>query len=106
MVFGVPLGAILRLVGFELAFVWLPGWLGYRTLTHAPGTLFKQVTMGAGFGYVIEALAYTNTAALGHPEWFRFYPLVFAAVTLPLVIRRWKTPELPDSPKRSWALAL
>jgi hypothetical protein len=42
MIFGVRFGEILRFVGFEALYVFLPGWMAYVALSSNPGGSVRQ----------------------------------------------------------------
>lgn len=109
--FGVGLREIGLFLGYELAFVLVPGCVVVR-LFLPPGTgLLRWLALGWALGYVIEILAFMATAELGVRGLFLAYPPV--AVLVGLAAERFAgRPRAIDSPDRlpasqlaDWALA-
>jgi hypothetical protein len=100
--------------GYELGFVFLPGWLVLRSISPSTRSPAWQLALGWPVGIALEIFAFILTAALGVREVFDFFPLI-AGVPAAFVFwaRRRNTgdpvlfsgtPVFPTSGPR-WALA-
>jgi hypothetical protein len=85
---GVPVASATLFVGYELAYVLLPGCLLYLLLSPAPGELPRVLALSWPAGYALELGAYALTAALGVRGCFAFLPLIAAGVLGPPALRR------------------
>jgi hypothetical protein len=102
-------------VGYELAFVLLPGWLLFRAISPGTRSAAWQVAFGWPIGLTLEVLAFSLTAALNARDLFVLYPPLVGipALLVALVrIRRIRV-EQPSargvrlfSSGSSWALAV
>ncbi len=81
LISGVPAGDVLRFVGFEAAYVLLPGCLLYALLSRAPAGGLRTIAIAWPLGYALEIGAFALTAALGVRGMFALLP-VLAAVTM------------------------
>jgi hypothetical protein len=88
LVSGVSVASAALFVGYELAYVLVPGCLLYVLLTRAPGGLPRVIAIGWPLGYALELGAYALTAALHARAWFAFLPLAAAGAMGPLALRR------------------
>ncbi len=88
LVSGVSVGDIAKFIGYELAFVFIPGaallW-ALRGRRHGP-----LLTIGLGWpiGQTLEILAFSGTAAIGVRGLFVIYPIVVAVPCAFVVWRR------------------
>jgi hypothetical protein len=85
---GVPIGSAALFVGYELAYVLLPGSLLYLLLSGTRGGLPRLLALGWPLGYALEIGSYALTAALGVRGCFAFLPLIGAGVIGPLALHR------------------
>lgn len=96
LVSGVSAGDIAKFIGYEIAFVFVPGaallW-ALRGRRHGP-----LLTIGLGWpiGHALEILAFSATAAIGSRGLFVVYPIV-VAVPCALVIWRRSPREVSDA---------
>jgi hypothetical protein len=111
LAFGVGSGEIARYIGYQLAYVVLPGLLAYRALGGSSNGLLRQVAFGWALGYALEIVAYMVTSGLGAPGLFYAYPLVALPLAGGFALRRRPDREA-STPKRaaprgwSWAVAV
>jgi hypothetical protein len=85
---GMPFEDGALLVGYELAYVLLPGCLLYLLLRDSSGDRLRVLAIGWPLGYALEMGTYALTAALHVREVFAFLPLVGLATMGPLLMRR------------------
>jgi hypothetical protein len=78
---------IVRFSAYELAFLLAPGVLLYRALAGRRGSAIREIAIGWALGHVVEILAFSFTAAIGHRSWFVAYPVLVCAGSA-LVIRQ------------------
>jgi hypothetical protein len=96
LVSGVSVGDIAKFIGYEIAFVFVPGaallW-ALRGRRHGP-----LLTIGLGWpiGHALEILAFSATAAISSRGLFVVYPIV-VAIPCALVIRRRSPREVGDA---------
>jgi hypothetical protein len=109
--FDVRLSEVLRYVGYEAVFTFVPGLLAYRALFGPRGGALAQVSVGWPLGYVLEAAVFIATAALDLRDLFAFYPVVAIGALGALAWRRrgrveteGKVERLP--PVSVWLVAL
>lgn len=95
LAYGVELGDVLLYLGYALAFVIVPGWLLVAALRPDLHGTLTGFAIGWAAGYVLEILAFDLTAALSIRGAFYAYPLIVAAATLPLILRRRPGPDRP-----------
>jgi hypothetical protein len=88
LVSGVPVASAALFVGYELAYVLVPGCLLCVLLTRAPGGLSRTLALGWPLGYALELGAYALTAALHARGWFAFMPLIAVGAIGPLALRK------------------
>ena len=107
---GVRLDEIARYVGYEVAFVFIPGWLVYAALVPQPNGRLNRIVFSWTLGYLVELLAFYVTAASGGRNAFYVYPVV---VGLPaLLIARHRRQSLPEParepvrPRSIWIVAI
>jgi hypothetical protein len=84
----VTVGQVVTFAGYEAVFVIGPGWLLYRALVPRARGALRQLVFGWSLGYVLELSAFAATAALSVRSMMIIYPLLVAAVTIPVVLRR------------------
>jgi hypothetical protein len=89
LVSGVRLDEIARYLGYELGFVFLPGWLVYRAVAPRPHGRLRELVFGWSLGYFLEILAFYLVAEGGDRSAFYVYPVV-VGVPAALIIRRRK----------------
>jgi hypothetical protein len=78
---GVGLAQIAVFVGYELGYVFFPGWSVYRALARSDGWA-RQLVFGFAFGYAIQVLAFLFADALD-ARWIVYvYPLAALPVAL------------------------
>ena len=88
--FDVPKSVTLRFLGYEAAFVAMPGTLAYMLVTGAQQFGLRQLVAGWALGYALEIACFSATAAAGARGVFSFYPLIAAAILVPPLARRWR----------------
>jgi hypothetical protein len=106
LISGVAALDILRFLGYEVAFVALPGvallWVlrGHRT------AFVVTVALGWPLGQTLEILAFSATAAVGLRGLFLLYPVVVIAPSLVVILRRRSSAVRGDSDREpmSWQL--
>src|SRR3954471_20530809 len=110
----VSLPHALTFLGYEVAFVVVPGWFAYSALPRRAELTLRHLVVGWALGYALELAAFAATAAAGIRGAFDFYPLAVLAVTGPFVVpllrrqlalRRSAGPSLRSVPGWAWALA-
>lgn len=91
---GVSAGQALRAVGYEAAFVVVPGVAAFVALDGKGRRTLTNVALGWAFGYALEVGAFCATAAAGARWMFRLYPvLVVGAACGWIWLRRRESPE-------------
>jgi hypothetical protein len=88
LVYGAPLVAVAKYVGYEVGFVVLPGWLVYRAVSDRPGPPLRQLAMGWALGYVLEIIVFLLTATTGTRRLLVLYPLVVVVLAVSSLRRR------------------
>lgn len=108
--FGVKPQTAIVYLGYETAYLIAPGWLAYRAIASRPGSALRQLAVGWALGYVLEIGFFMATAASGTRGLFAAYPLLVAALALPVVLRSRGAAPRPadDQPpaSRTWVWAL
>lgn len=104
---GVALGDLAVFIGFQLAFLLVPGVVVYRALASRPGGVLRHVCIGSAVGYALELLVFIVTAALDARGWFLGYPAAVLLLGAPVAWRRHGVPRTVAagfSPRQAWAL--
>jgi hypothetical protein len=105
-IFGVGLGDIIRFLGYDIAFVALPGMALLWALRGKRGGLLVTVALGWPLGQTLEILAFSASAATGLRDLFTVYPLVVILPSAFVIRRRWRSPQrVDDEPRISIAAA-
>jgi hypothetical protein len=114
LVAGVDVSQILRVLGYELAYVFFPGWVLHEVLAPRTTSRLRRVVFSLALGQVIEVVLFALTMALGARWLFTLFPLVFVALGAWAWTRRtgraqvrgiWANWRLEGSVD-SWSLAL
>lgn len=94
---GVPVRSAALFIGYELAYVLLPGCLLYASLSSVRGDWLRAVVIGWPLGYALEIGAYALASALRARVDFAFLPLVSMAVMGPVLARRYGLRRMRDN---------
>jgi hypothetical protein len=94
---GVHPGEIARFVPYELGFVLLPGWLVYRVVVPRADGRLRQLVLGWSLGYLLEVLAFIETAAANVRSLFVLYPLLVGMPAAFFARRRWRARRTTDA---------
>jgi hypothetical protein len=114
LVAGVDVSQVLRVVGYELAYIFFPGWVLYEVLAPRTRSRLRRAVFSIAIGQVIEVLLFALTIAIGARWLFTLYPLAFVALGAWAWARRggrgqaggvWATWRL-EGEVGSWSLAL
>jgi hypothetical protein len=95
----VSAGEAALFVGFELAFVVLPGCLAYLALSGGPRPALRVAVCGAALGYALGVGFYIAASASGANAIFLAWP---AVVGIPALVALWRRPR-PWIEARSWS---
>ncbi|MCW3022147.1 MAG: hypothetical protein JWR30_1469 [Conexibacter sp.] len=108
LAFGVSLADVLLFVGYALAFNLLPGCAAFVAIARPAGFGVRELAVGWGLGYGLEAGAFVLTAATGHRDLLPLYPvvvLVLAAPALWTLRGRLRIPRWTVAPSWTWGAA-
>jgi hypothetical protein len=92
-IFGVGPVDIIRFLGYEVAFVALPGMAMLWALRGRRCSLLVTIALGWPLGQTLEILAFTAAAATGLRSLFIIYPLVVILPAAFLIRRRWRAAQ-------------
>jgi hypothetical protein len=95
-------------VGYQLAFIVVPGCLAYLALTGTEELGLGEIATGWAVGYALELAGFVATAALGMRHLFFVYPAVVCAIcgTTLIVRNRGRVRIRLETPRRNWLWAL
>ena len=85
---GVSAGQILLFLGYEIAFVAIPGAAVLWALRGRRSGLLETVALGGAAGSALEILAFSATAAVGARWLYDLYPVVAIAASALVIWRR------------------
>ncbi len=106
LIFGVGLLDIIRFLGYDIAFVALPGMAMLWALRGKRCGLLVTIALGWPLGQTLEILAFSASAATGHRSLFVLYPLIVILLSALLIRRRWRSlQQAADEPGISIAAA-
>jgi len=94
----------LAYVGYELAFVLLPGVLVYTALTRVARVGVRELAVGWGVGLLLELGAFALTASAGVRGLYAVYPAVAVGGAAPFV--RLERPGRREGAPARWSWAL
>jgi hypothetical protein len=80
VVAGVDASQILRVVGYELAYVFFPGWVLHQLLARGTASRLRRLVFALTIGQVVEILLFALTMAIGARWLFTLFPLAFVAL--------------------------
>jgi hypothetical protein len=92
-IFGVGLVDIIRFLGYDVAFVALPGMAMLWALRGRRCGLLVTVALGWPLGQTLEILAFTAAAATGLRSLFIIYPLIVILPSAFVIRRRRRSPQ-------------
>jgi hypothetical protein len=106
LIFGVGLVDIIRFLGYDVAFVALPGMAMLWAVRGRKCGLLVMVALGWPLGQTLEILAFSASAATGLRGLFVVYPLIVILASALVIRRRRRSPQqLDDEPGISIAAA-
>ena len=108
---GVALDQVVPFLGYELAFVALPGVAVLWALRGKPRGFLELIGLGMPIGFTLEILAFSATAAAGARTLFLAYPVVVTALAGLVAVRQRRESSRvagapPISPRVMWMAAL
>jgi hypothetical protein len=83
LAFDVPLRDVLLFCGYVLGFTLIPGCAAFLAIARPAGFGVRELAVGWGLGYALEAGAFVLTAATGHRGLLPVYPALAVALSLP-----------------------
>jgi len=99
---GVGVTPIALLLGYELLFVLLPGWVAVESLVRWPGAVLTRCVLAAALGNALLAVAFAVTAALGFRGLLTAYPILALALAPVVLRRKWVSRVRVEAPERRW----
>lgn len=88
LAFGVSAEQVVRYLGYEVAFVVLPGVVALRAIAPGIRGALTTLAVGLGLGYALELAAFALTGVLDVRGAFPLHPLAVVAVAGPVAWRR------------------